>query len=110
MVTQNVSERKYLNKYSNLETGFYINMVAIADGKPKQLSLKEILEYYSSIGIIYGDVEPRNILFDRNTGDIKFQIPSIPGEYIITCNFHAYPRFGQEQDILLTTKVIVKEK
>ena len=33
---------------------------------------KEILEYYSSIGIIYGDVEPRNILFDRNTGDIKF--------------------------------------
>ena len=46
----------------------------------------------------------------ENTGDIKFQIPSIPGEYIITCNFHAYPRFGQEQDILLTTKVIVKEK
>ena len=33
---------------------------------------KEILEYYSSIGIIYGDVNPRNILFDRDTGDIKF--------------------------------------
>lgn len=33
---------------------------------------KEILEYFSSIGVIYGDVEPRNILFDRNTGRIEF--------------------------------------
>lgn len=50
--------------------------------KPYQLSpeelkyfltkTKDILEYFSSLGIIYGDVEPRNILFDKNTGDIKF--------------------------------------
>ena len=33
---------------------------------------KEILEYFSSLGIIYGDIEPRNILFNRNTGEIKF--------------------------------------
>ena len=33
---------------------------------------KEILEYFSSLGIIYGDVEPRNILYDRNTGRIEF--------------------------------------
>lgn len=33
---------------------------------------KEILEYFASLGIIYGDVEPRNILFDRNTGRIEF--------------------------------------
>ena len=33
---------------------------------------KKILEYFSSIGIIYGDINPRNILFDRNTGEIKF--------------------------------------
>ena len=33
---------------------------------------KEILEYYSSLGIIYGDIDPRNILFDRDTGEIKF--------------------------------------
>ena len=46
----------------------------------------------------------------ENTGDIEFKLPSIPGEYIITCNFHAYPRFGREQDILLTRKVIIKEK
>ena len=50
--------------------------------KPYQLSseelkyfltkTKEILEYFSSLGIIYGDVEFRNILFNKNTGDIKF--------------------------------------
>ena len=50
--------------------------------KPYQLSpeelkyfltkTKDILEYFSSLGIIYGDLEPRNILFDRQTGDIKF--------------------------------------
>lgn len=33
---------------------------------------KKILEYFSSKGIIYGDIEPRNILFNRNTGEIKF--------------------------------------
>lgn len=33
---------------------------------------KKILEYYSSKGIIYGDMEPRNILFNRGTGEIKF--------------------------------------
>lgn len=33
---------------------------------------KRILEYFSSKEIIYGDVEPRNILFNRYTGEIKF--------------------------------------
>lgn len=33
---------------------------------------KRILEYFSNKGIIYGDVEPRNILFNRYTGEIKF--------------------------------------
>lgn len=33
---------------------------------------KRILEYFSSKGIIYGDIEPRNILFNRNTGEIQF--------------------------------------
>lgn len=33
---------------------------------------KEILEYFTSLGIIYGDVEPRNILFNRENGDIQF--------------------------------------
>lgn len=33
---------------------------------------KKILEYFSSKGIIYGDMEPRNILFNRFTGEVKF--------------------------------------
>ncbi|MDR0850317.1 MAG: DNA topoisomerase 4 subunit A [Christensenellaceae bacterium] len=36
----------FLFKYTNLQTTFGVNMVAIAGGKPKQMSLLEILEYY----------------------------------------------------------------
>ncbi len=36
----------YLLKYTDLQCTFGINMVAIADGKPKQLSLLEIISYY----------------------------------------------------------------
>ncbi len=36
----------YLYKNTQLETSFGINMVAIADGKPKQLGLLEIISYY----------------------------------------------------------------
>ena len=35
-----------LYKYSDLECSFGINMVAIADGKPKQMGLMEIIAYY----------------------------------------------------------------
>ncbi|NMD37664.1 MAG: DNA topoisomerase 4 subunit A, partial [Christensenellaceae bacterium] len=35
-----------LYKYSDLQTTFGINIVAIAEGKPKQLNLKEVLFYY----------------------------------------------------------------
>lgn len=33
---------------------------------------KEVLQYFTSKGIIYGDVEPRNILFNRMTGEVMF--------------------------------------
>jgi len=36
----------YLYKYSDLQVNFGANMVAIADGKPRQLSLTEINRYY----------------------------------------------------------------
>ena len=36
----------YLLKYTNLQTQFNINMVAIADGKPQQLGLLSILRHY----------------------------------------------------------------
>ncbi|MGN1222948.1 MAG: DNA topoisomerase (ATP-hydrolyzing) subunit A [Christensenellales bacterium] len=37
----------YLYKYSDLQTTFGINMVAIAEGKPKLLTLIDILRYYT---------------------------------------------------------------
>jgi hypothetical protein len=46
----------------------------------------------------------------ENTSDIEFDIPANDGEYIITCNVHTDPRFGKEQDILLTRKVIVTKQ
>lgn len=40
----------------------------------RQLLLKtrQVLEYFKSKGIIYGDIELRNILFNRETGDVIF--------------------------------------
>jgi len=37
----------YLLKHTDLQCSFGVNMVAIANGKPKQLSLKEIIEFYT---------------------------------------------------------------
>ncbi len=36
----------YLYKYSDLQITFGVNMVAIAEGKPKQLSLRRMIRYY----------------------------------------------------------------
>ena len=37
---------QYLFKYSDLQLSFGVNMVAIAEGKPQQLPLKRMIEYY----------------------------------------------------------------
>lgn len=37
---------QYLFKYSDLQCTFGVNMVAIADGRPQQMGLKEILSHY----------------------------------------------------------------
>lgn len=37
---------QYLYKYSDLQTTFGVNMVAIAGGKPQQMGLKEIITHY----------------------------------------------------------------
>lgn len=53
----------FLFKKSNLEMGYSINMVAIANGKPEQLSLTAYLDYY----IEY----QRKIIVNRTTYDLK---------------------------------------
>lgn len=54
---------QYLFKYSDLQTTFGVNIVAIADGKPQQLGLKEILRYYIAH---QEDVLTRRTKFDLN--------------------------------------------
>ncbi|NLJ41830.1 MAG: DNA gyrase subunit A [Clostridiales bacterium] len=51
----------YLYKYSDLQVTFGSNMVAIADGRPQQLGLKEILDYYIKH---QRDVVTRRIKYD----------------------------------------------
>ena len=53
----------FLFKKSNLEMGYSINMVAIANGKPEQLSLTSYLDYY----IEY----QRKIIVNRTNCDLK---------------------------------------
>ncbi len=53
----------FLFKKSNLELGYSINMVAIANGKPEQLSLTAYLDYYVEY--------QRKIIVNRTTYDLK---------------------------------------
>lgn len=53
----------YLYKNTDLECNFNANMVAIADGKPKQLSLKEILEYYVNF--------QQKVIYNRTKFDLE---------------------------------------
>ena len=50
-------------KYCDLQTTFGANIVAIADGKPKQLGILEILEYYVNF--------QQQVIFNRTTYDLE---------------------------------------
>ena len=53
----------YLYKYSDLQTTFGINMMAIADGKPKLLNLTDILSYYTKY--------QKDVVLKRTTYDLN---------------------------------------
>ena len=53
----------YLYKYSDLQLTFGVNMVAIADGRPRQLGLKAILEYYIK--------HQKNVVTNRTKYDLE---------------------------------------
>ena len=55
--------RDILYKYTDLQKTFGVNMVAIADGKPQQLGLIAILNYYVNY--------QRQIIINRTTFDLK---------------------------------------
>ncbi len=54
---------EYLFKATNLQVSYAINMVAIADGKPKQLGLMEIISYYTAY---QREIIVRRTKFDLN--------------------------------------------
>ena len=60
-----------LYKYSDLQSTFGINMVAIADGKPKQLGLMEILKYYLNYQV---SIIVRRTRFDLNNAKERMHI------------------------------------
>lgn len=62
---------KLLFKYSDLQSSFGINMVAIADGKPKQLSLMQILKYYLNYQV---EIIVRRTKFDLNNAKERLHI------------------------------------
>ncbi len=60
-----------LFKDTNLQISFGINMVMIADGKPKQLGLLEILRYYTEY---QKQVVLRRTKFDLNKAKARYEI------------------------------------
>ena len=66
---------------------------------------KYILEYFESKGIIYGDLAPRNILLNRETGEIQFcdmdniQVNGIEMEKVPSALFAYLADEGKEKNI-----------
>ena len=60
-----------LYKYSRLQDSFSINMLAICDGKPKTLGLKEILERFISF---QEEIVTRRIKFDLDKAEVRMHI------------------------------------
>jgi len=62
---------QYLYKYSDLQTNFGVNTVAIAEGKPMLLNLKQILHYYINH---QKDVVKRRTKFDLEKAQAREHI------------------------------------
>ncbi len=62
---------QFLYKYSELQTNFNINAVAIADGKPRLLNLKQIIGYYIKHQM---EVVTRRIRYDLERAEAREHI------------------------------------
>ncbi len=63
----------YLYKYSNMQKTFGVNMVAIADGKPRQMGLLEVTKYYIEY---QKEVERKRVRHDLDAARQKEEILS----------------------------------
>lgn len=61
----------YLYKYTDLQKNIGVNMVAIADGKPRQLGLLDIISYYTAFRC---EVERRRVTYDLKQAKAREEI------------------------------------
>lgn len=79
--------------------------LTIEEQKQLLLKSKQVLEYFQSKGIIYGDIELRNILFNRETGDVIFcdmdntQIRDLPMDIRPSTLEHYYLSRGMDEGV-----------
>ena len=96
---------EYLYKSTNLETSFAFNMVAIADGKPKLLSLMEIISYYTEY---QREVILRRTKFDLNTAKERAHI--VEGLLIAIKNIDEVIKIIKKSASVIEAKTKLKTK
>ncbi len=88
-----------LYKYTDLETSFNVNMVAIADGKPKLLSLRDILEYYVNY--------QQKVIYNRTKFDLEVALKK---EHILEGLLIAINNIDEVVRIIKTSKNVTDAK
>ncbi len=60
-----------LYKYSRLQDSFSVNLIAICDGKPKTMGLKEVLSHFITF---QKEIVTRRIVFDKEKAEARMHI------------------------------------
>ncbi len=95
----------FLYKSTNLQTTFGINMVAIAGGKPKQMSLVEIISYYVEY--------QRQVVYRRTKFDLdvcKDRAHILEGLLIAIQNIDEVIRIIKKSESVAVAKTKLKER
>lgn len=88
-----------LYKCSDLQTSFNVNMVAIASGKPKLLSLREILDYYVNY--------QQQVIYNRTKFDLEVALKK---EHILEGLLIAINNIDEVVRIIKTSKNVTEAK
>ncbi len=89
----------FLYKNTDLQSNFNANMVAIADGKPKQLSLIEILDYYVNF--------QQKVIYNRTKFDLE---ACLKKEHILEGLLVAINNIDEVIKIIKTSKSVTDAK
>ena len=88
-----------LYKYCDVQTTFNANVVAIADGKPKQMSLKDILEYYVNY--------QQKVIYNRTNYDLEVALKK---EHILEGLLIAIRNIDEVVKIIKNSKNVTEAK